>query len=408
MGIRWQITPVATWVGFKEPLSLAFSQSGRPGIAFYADLNAQLSYYLLDEDTGFWIASPVETGIYAGVSVYPSLKFRNNRPAISYSVQEDLALVDNYELRYAHFTGALPWEIIHVGRPTGWTGTSLAFDPTGRPGISFYLPEGHGIGFVHSPSNFSVWTGSTPDSQAASSHVSLAFTSSGRPAIAYQGYTGDGETTPEIRYAVFDGAHWIVENLAKRGHWCSLAFASSGEPVIAYEQADPQPQAVWCAFRSPLGGWLHRKVADFGYHPSLAFTPSGDPAISYVDLVFQAAVKYAVFRNGGWKYSLVDQPEKQQAADSLGRFFFYPSLAFNPVTGQPAISYYQHDHASIKYAVGTVVPISLGEILADIISSLRGMFFRRNKPRKLPPPPEPIERPRRPTPQSPPTTQTIS
>jgi hypothetical protein len=205
MGIRWQITPVATWVGFKEPLSLAFSQSGRPGIAFYADLNAQLSYYLLDEDTGFWIASPVETGIYAGVGVYPSLKFRNNRPAISYSVQEDPALVGNYELRYAHFTGALPWEIVHVGRPTGWTGTSLAFDPTGRPGISFYLPEGHGIGFVHSPSNFSVWTGSTPDSQAASSHVSLAFTSSGRPAIAYQGYTGDGETTPEIRYAVFDG-----------------------------------------------------------------------------------------------------------------------------------------------------------------------------------------------------------
>jgi hypothetical protein len=38
MVFRWQITPIATWVGYDHPLSLAFSQSGKPGIAWRRNL----------------------------------------------------------------------------------------------------------------------------------------------------------------------------------------------------------------------------------------------------------------------------------------------------------------------------------------------------------------------------------
>ena len=196
------------------------------------------------------------------------------------------------------------------------------------------------------------------------------------------------QQTGLIKYAVFDGGQWTVETVAKGDDSPSLGFDSSGYPIIIYGVRSPM--AVMCARRGP-SAWHITKVVDWGYSPSLAFTPAGDPAIAYVDLVYDTAVKYAVYKNG-WKHYLVDQPVKQQAAAQGWYYWYYPSLAFNPVTGEPAIAYFQYDTACIKYAVGRIVPRDFGDIVTDIVTALARMVARWRRP--WPHTPLPLERER--------------
>lgn len=375
MPIRWQVSYVAVWVGWDEPPSLAFRSSGAPAIACYASSSAQLNFYEVNAN-GYWVASPVDAQVNNSGDVSCSLAFHYDRPAISYCVSGGPA-AESDELRYAQRRSPLAWTIVLAG-PALWAGSSLAFAPNGRPSIAFYNAEAGGAGYLQAGSNLSVWTGSTADPKGGGWNVSLAFTPAGRPAIAYISHTDDpNRQTWLIKYAVFDGGQWTVETVAEGDDSPSLGFDSSGYPIVVY--AVRNPMAVMCARRGP-SAWHITKVVDWGYSPSLAFTPAGDPAIAYIDLFYDAAVKYAVYKNG-WKHYLVDQPVKQQAAARGWYYWYHPSLAFNPVTGEPAIAYFQYDTASIKYAVGRIVPRGFGGIVADIVTALARTVARWRRPR---------------------------
>lgn len=380
MPIRWQVSYVAVWVGWDEPPSLAFRSSGAPGIACYASGSAQLNFYEVNAN-GYWVANPVDAQVNNSGDVSCSLAFHFNRPAIAYCVYDGFPAQPDV-LRYAHRSGSLAFDIEGAG-PALWSGSSLAFAPNGHPSIAFYNANPGGTGHRQAGSNLSVWTGSTVDPKGSGGDISLAFTPTGHPAIAYKSHTDDGKTGL-IKYAVFDGSHWTVETVAKGDNSPSLGFDSSGYPIVIYGVRNPM--AVMCARRGP-SAWHITKVVDWGYSPSLAFTPAGDPAIAYVDLVYDAAVKYAVYRNG-WTHYLVDQPVKQQAAAQNWYYWYHPSLAFNPVTGEPAIAYFQYDTACIKYAVGRIVRRDFGDILTDLVTAMARMVARWRRPRpptSLPP-----------------------
>jgi hypothetical protein len=390
MPFRWQHNHVAVWIGWDEPPSLAFKSSGAPAVACYASGTTQLNFYEINAN-GHWVANPVDTQVNKSGDVSCSLAFHHDRPAISYCVYGGPAAGSD-ELRYAHRNNTLAWTVGLVS-PARWAGSSLAFAPNGHAFIAFYNAAAGGIGYRQAGSNPSVWTGSTPDPKGSGWDVSLAFTPAGHPAIAYKSHTDDThQQTGVIKYAVFDGGQWITETVAEGDDSPSLGFDYSGYPIIIYGVR--YPMAVMCARRGP-SGWKITKVVNGGYSPSLAFTPAGDPAIAYVDLVYDAAVKYAIYRNG-WKHYLVDQPVKQQAAAQGWYYWYYPSLAFNPVTGDPAIAYFQYDTACIKYAVGRIVPGGFGDIITDIVTTLARMIARWRRPRHPTPPPLERERFRRP------------
>jgi len=380
MPIRWQVSYVAVWVGWDEPPSLAFRSSGAPAIACYASGSSQLNFYEVNAN-GYWVANPVDAQVNNSGDVSCSLAFRHDRPAIAYCVNGASSGGPD-ELRYAHRRGALAFDIAGVG-PALWARSSLKFNPAGHPAIAFCGAGRKSVRYTVAGSNVSVWTGSAPDPEAKGWYVSLAFTPDGRPAMAYTD-GGVFDQTWLIKYAVFDGARWTIETVAKGDASPSLGFDSSGYPIIIYGVR--HPMAVMCARRGP-SAWHITKVVDWGYSPSLAFTPAGDPAIAYVDLVYDAAVKYAVYKNG-WKHYLVDQPVKQQAAAQGWYYWYHPSLAFNPVTGEPAIAYFQYDTACIKYAVGRIVPRGFGDIVTDMVTALARMVARWRRPRP-PTPPEP-------------------
>lgn len=384
--IRWQVSYVAVWVGWDEPPSLAFTSSGAPGIACYAGGGGQLNFYEVNAN-GYWVANSVDAQVNNSGDVSCSLTFHFNRPVIAYCVNGAVSGGPG-ELRYARRGGSLAFSVTHVG-PARWSGSSLAFAPNGHPSIAFYNANPGGTEYRQAGSNVSVWTGSTVDPKGSRGDISLAFAPTGHPAIAYNSRTDDGKAGL-IKYAVFDGSHWTVETVAEGDDSPSLGFDSSGSPIIIYGVRYPNPTAVMCARRGP-SAWQISKVVDWGYSPSLAFTPAGDPAIAYVDLVYDAAVKYAVYRNG-WTHYLVDQPVKQQAAAQGWYYWYHPSLAFNPVTGEPTIAYFQYDTACIKYAVGRMVRRDFGDIVTDIVTVLARMVARWFRPR--PPTPLPPERER--------------
>jgi hypothetical protein len=384
MPLRWQVSYVAVWVGWDEPPSLAFTSTGAPGIACYASGSSQLNFYEVNAN-GFWVANPVDSQVNNSGDVSCSLAFHFNRPSIAYCVSDGFPAQPDL-LRYAHRDGLLAFNVTDVG-PARWSGSSLAF-ANGHASIAYYNANPGGTGYRQAGSNTSVWTGSNVDPKGTGGDISLAFTPTGHPAIAYMGQTDD-RTNGLIKYAVFDGSHWTIEAVTPGDNSPSLGFDASGSPIIIYGVNYPST-AVMCARRGS-SAWQISKVVDWGYSPSLAFTPAGDPAIAYVDLVYDAAVKYAVYKNG-WKHYVVDQPVKQQGAYQGWYYWYYPSLAFNPVTGEPAIAYFQYGGACIKYAVGRFVPRGFGDIVTDIVTAMARMVARWTRPR--PPVPLPPQRER--------------
>jgi hypothetical protein len=382
MPLRWQVSTVAVQVGCDEPPSLAFTSSGAPAIACYAAGTSQLNDYEVGASST-WVANPVDARLNNSGDVGCTLAFHHDRPGIAYTVNGATSGGPG-ELRYAHrHDSSLAFDVTHVG-PALWAGSALAFNPAGHPAIVFSGAGRETVRYTVAASNVSVWTVSTVDPDGIGWDVSLAFAPDGRPAVAYTHV----DQTWLIKYAVLNGARWTVETVGEGDGSVSLGFDSSGSPIIIYHVL--QPMAVMCARRSP-SAWQVTKVVDWGYSPSLAFTPTGDPAIAYVDLFYDAAVKYAVCRNG-WTHHLVDQPVKQQAAHRGWYYWYSPSLAFNPVTGEPAIAYFQYDTACIKYAVGRVGARGLGEIITDFVTTLARMSTRWTRPR--PPRPLPPDRER--------------
>ena len=79
----------------------------------------------------------------------------------------------------------------------------------------------------------SSWSTETVDSEGKVNYYSsLAFDSSGNPAIAYSYFDSDNH---DLKYAIFDGSSWSTEIVDSEGLiYSSLAFDSSGNPAIAY------------------------------------------------------------------------------------------------------------------------------------------------------------------------------
>ena len=80
---------------------------------------------------------------------------------------------------------------------------------------------------------FLSWAITTVDSGGiVGSHTSLAFNSSGQPTISYYDDTND-----DLKFAVFDGEFWqlsVVDSAGNVGQYTSLEYVPGGLPSIAY------------------------------------------------------------------------------------------------------------------------------------------------------------------------------
>ena len=216
----------------------------------------------------------------------------------------------------------------HVG-----SDRALAYDHHGNPGIAFFEDVGDNLCYARRVPGVG-WTYSLVDSTGyMGKYPALAYDRYERPAISYQ-----DSSLGYLRFAYFNGSSWVVQTVdgaASVGAYSSLAFDVYGYAAIAYFDAtntslkyvrdadgdmsfsDETPVTVINSFSE-------------GYYASLAFDPLNRPMIAHKD-VTNSAVRYSVYEPGiGWVTTTV-----ATAGDAGDQ----PSLAINPTTGFPAISF---------------------------------------------------------------------
>jgi hypothetical protein len=339
----WQVTALEV-AGYSTWPSLAFSPSGQLAVAYHSSMNTALRYAVRDTG-GNWAISTVDA---ANGDSAPSLKFRFDRPAISYKhVSYPGGDTQNpaRQVRLALLRGSPPnpWSIDNVA--TGWFESSLAISPSRTFSVAYFESDSANRKLTHARSQSgSTWVSETADDDDRSgSFNSIAFTPSGQPAIAYF-----DSKNKLIKFAEFNGSQWIRSTIAEGSGWISLAFSPAGEPAVSYtfEPAFGQPFVMFQIFR---GGVWNPQIIAPGDSSSLAFSPAGEPAISYRHRPTEA-IKYAVYRNRRWSHYEVERTGKSRNGVFVGPFTL-TSLGFSP-SGQPAIAYYDRPNGTIRVAVG--------------------------------------------------------
>jgi len=348
----WDIKPVDSPGDVGRYSSLAFDSSDNPAISYYDATKDYVKYAY--SDGASWYTEAMYS--ISDVGRYTSLAFDSwGDPAISYYD------VRHGDLKYAHRRDG-SWEIEAVDN-SGDVGqyTSLAFDKgsPGNPAISYYDATNGDLKYARWDATKEKWVGAAASSSApdrvdgvgadVGQYTSLAFDSSGKPAISYY-----DATNGDLKYARYNGSKWVgaaasssvpdtVDNSGDVGRYTSLAFDGSGNPAISYYDAtnDDLKYAHWNGTvweREPVDS-----AGDVGSYTSLAFDSSGNPAISYHDAT-NGDLKYAYWTYCEWH---------TEPVDSEGLVGTHTSLAFDGccgTLGNPAISYHDATNGTLKYA----------------------------------------------------------
>ena len=221
--------------------------------------------------------------------------------------------------------------------------SSLAFDASGRPCISYYDATNGDL-------KYASWNGVEWDKRSVDSigwvgeYTSLAFDNTGRPAISYYDATNEN-----LKLAQWDGTCWVIDVVDASGdvgRYSSLAFDGSWNPAISYQ--DSTVGDLKCA-RWNGASWEIEVVDSQGWvgqYSSLAFggvvvdnTTVLRPGISYYDVVNQD-LKYARWNGTNWDVA---------APNTAGNVGSYTSLDFD-LSGNPVVSHYDATSDAVKVA----------------------------------------------------------
>jgi hypothetical protein len=227
---------------------------------------------------------------------------------------------------------------------------SLIFSPTGDPIIAYLDATNNDVVLLRHDGT--AWVRSLIDSQSdlrTHTSISLALTPQGTPAVTYFDFSGG----MRLKYASYDGSNWNITTLVAgdRGEYNSLAIKQTGERGVAWYNHSRNGYDhfnLWYSrWNEQTGTWIEEVVDPpddsrgyaTGVGISLAFDPaSGCPAISYGCVNFHK-LKFASFNGTTW--DLVELSTNDVS---------YPdtSLAFDS-EGNPAFSYFQ-DTPGLYYA----------------------------------------------------------
>jgi hypothetical protein len=285
------------------------------------------------------------------------------QPGISFFRTD--ATVDR-QLRFVHLTNC-QW----VGENVEKFGidSSLAFDSTGQPHISFL--SGNKVSLRYAQRVGATWNVVTVESQGAGGATgyrsSLALDSSDHPHISYllKFTTGD-VFTYDLRYAVFDGSGWTLATVDSEGTtgWdTSLALTAAGEPRISYHT--DLPDMVRVATESG-GTWGLESIAEGGKPSSLKLDSNGRPRLAFNGTPGSSA-RFASFDGASWNVGTIDTQGFLQ-----GRRPFV-SLALDS-TGAPHVAYVDYINQALKYAsrsadgTWTIAIIDQGGDIGDFCS----------------------------------------
>jgi Secretion system C-terminal sorting domain len=264
-------------------ISLAFSPvDGQPYVAFSDQMNYTKKASVMKFDGTNWIY--VGTPSFSGsVAEYLSLAF-------SPSGEPYVAFCDAQVIKVSvmKFDGTNWVYIGNEGISEGMAQySSLAFSPSGIPYVAFteYLNNWKATVMKFNGANWEI-VGNAGFSAGSADYSNLAFSPSGQPYVAYS----DGGNSDKVTVMTFDGTNWVnVGNAGFSIGWAfstSLAFnPSDGQPYVAFGDAGNSAKASLMKFDGT--DWVYVGSAGFSAgmttYTNLTFSPSGVPYIVYSD-----------------------------------------------------------------------------------------------------------------------------
>jgi len=244
----WHIETVDSDGDVGEASSLAFDLSGNPAISYLDRSNLDLKF-VYDADGGGFEAGDIVTvdsdgdrGLWLSLALDAS-----DNPAIAYGYYEPEASINDLMFAYdAGGDGFEAAEIVTVESiglnplcPDAYLCPSLAFDGSDHPAISYYDELGKDLKFAYDANGNGFDSGEieTVDTTGeVGQFSSLAFDGSGHPAISYfYRSTGDLKFVYDSDGDGLEAAEIVtVDSDGDVGWWTSLAFDTSGLPAISY------------------------------------------------------------------------------------------------------------------------------------------------------------------------------
>lgn len=233
-------------------------------------------------------------------------------------------------------TASTGWETQVVNGQAGGSMHALAYDPSGQPAIAYGDDVNNAVRFARW--NGLSWNIETVDAGAGTVGIDLAYDpSDGNPSVSY----GNGVfgRNGYLKFAHRQGPSWTVQLVDGKGaytDWTSLAYdPRDGFPSISYVTVSKNDEGTLKLAHWDGTSWSLRvvEVGARARYSSLAFDDAGNPAIAYCDDINRDRIfetlKLARWNGVSWEIQVVET--------GVNGYGIAPDLAFDPVTGHPAI-----------------------------------------------------------------------
>jgi hypothetical protein len=308
-GGSWTKAPVNSDVSTRS-IAIALDAAGAPHVAFIDEAVYPGQVYYGSFAGGSWSAAPVPGTTSADEEIDLVIDPQGH-PRLAYQSENGI--------RYASSDGST-WTVEVVENQAVGArnpSLSLALTSTGAPAISFYGGDNFGLKYA-TRSGGGAWSVATVDSALYAGYhgTSLAFDASDRPLISYYNYAYD-VAERGLRLLRYSGGAWSSEvvdvtpatadTYTGVGEWSSMALDAAGHPHVAYlDGFDGTVKYAWY----DGSGWTRETVGPGYIDPSLALGPDGTPwiafvesAMSWVNVAHRAGVPWTIDRlpaSGDW------------------------------------------------------------------------------------------------------------
>ena len=364
-----------------EWTSLALENNGWPHISYYDATNTALKYAWWDLTILNWYRAFIESG--NDVGKYSSI-------ALSYSAQVlyvDISWYDETDgdLMHTHFTRDNPpgnFSIVDSGGPTDddvGQYTSIALDNQNYAHISYYDVDSTNLKYARfTGSGWEITVVDHSGDVGKYSSIAIGYVNGARRIhISYYDDTND-----DLKYAYYNGSNWnswSIDTQGDVGKWTSIAVDSDNHPHISYYD-DTNDDLKYAYYDG--SSWT-REIADasqgenVGQYTSIALDPGTNyPRISYYRLhgdPQDGDLKFAYRDNTRWYSEVADNGN----GDDVGQ---YTSLALNG-SGHPRISYYDVTDKDLYYIEGMFTLLSPSPWLErEGSQSARSSSFSQSQP----------------------------
>ncbi len=244
-------------------------------------------------------------------------------------------LAISYSGGYTTFSEAYSWEI--WGHPL-----FVYFVPPTDPDGTYLLDRATtdvNVGLAGSGNASLEWDGTNRSMMPSGSNRSATVSGVANGVHAYRVWatnaTGTVFVTP-LRHLTVGIGIWHIEH-AGVGYWPSIARNATGVLAMCYYTGSGLVYA-----ERGSAGWTNSTIAGGGALCSLAFDANGAPHISYL-----AGPSY----DGNYDVSVADRSGSGWTVSVIQHGFYTPtSIAINPVTDEPMVSYSQVTGEGLKLA----------------------------------------------------------